>query len=37
MADYESALDTAAAIRRKEVSPLEVLDAALARVDQRNP
>lgn len=32
-----SALDTAAAIRAREVSPLEVLDATLARIDERNP
>jgi amidase len=37
MTEYESALETAAAIRRREVSPLEVLDATLARVDERNP
>lgn len=37
MSDYETALGTAAAIRRKEVSPLEVLDATLARVDELNP
>jgi len=35
--DFPTALDTAAAIRRKEASPLEVLDATLARVDERNP
>jgi amidase len=34
--DLSSALTTAAAIRSKEVSPLEVLDACLARVDQVN-
>ena len=32
--DLSSALTTAAAIRSKEVSPLEVLDACLARVDE---
>jgi amidase len=37
MNDFASALDTAAAIRRKDVSPLEVLDASLDRVDKRNP
>jgi amidase len=37
MNDQASALDTATAIRTKEVSPLEVLDATLARVDARNP
>ena len=37
MDEYASAVDTAAAIRAKEVSPLEVLDAALARVDARDP
>ncbi len=34
---YASALDVAAAIRAREVSPLEVLDDCLARVDARNP
>ena len=34
---HTSALDIAAAIRAKEVSPLEVLDYCLARVDARNP
>ncbi len=37
MDDHASALDVAAAIRAKEVSPLEVLDDCLARVDRRNP
>src|ERR1039458_152712 len=37
MDDFASALDTAAAIRRKDVSPLEVLDDSLDRVDRRNP
>ena len=37
MTDLSTALDTAAAIRRREVSPLEVLDATLARIDQHNP
>jgi amidase len=37
MDQYASALEVAAAIRAKEVSPLEVLDACLARVDARNP
>ncbi|HEV3266062.1 MAG TPA: amidase [Acidimicrobiales bacterium] len=37
MDEFASALDTAAAIRRKEVSPLEVLDATLSRIDRRNP
>ena len=37
MDEYASAIDTAAAIRTKEVSPLEVLDACLARIDERNP
>jgi len=36
MDEHASAIDTAAAIRAKEVSPLEVLDATLARVDARN-
>jgi len=37
MDEFASAIDTAAAIRAKEVSPLEVLDACLARIDARNP
>jgi amidase len=37
MDEYASALDVAAAIRAKEVSPLEALDETLARVDARNP
>jgi amidase len=37
MNEFTSALDTAAAIRRKEASPLEVLEATLSRVDRRNP
>ena len=37
MDPHASALDTAAAIRSKEVSPLEVLEATLARIDRRNP
>ena len=37
MDEHASAIDTAAAIRAKEVSPLEVLDATLARIDARNP
>jgi amidase len=37
MDEHTSAIDTAAAIRNREVSPLEVLDACLARVDDRNP
>ena len=37
MDEHASAIDTAAAIRTKEVSPLEVLEATLARVDARNP
>jgi amidase len=35
--EYASAVEIAAAIRSKEVSPLEVLDACLLRVDDRNP
>ncbi len=35
--DLSSALSTAAAIRSREVSPLEVLEHCLARVDQANP
>jgi amidase len=37
MDEHASALDVAAAIRTKEVSPVEVLDGCLARVDARNP
>ncbi|HEX7443676.1 MAG TPA: amidase, partial [Acidimicrobiales bacterium] len=37
MDEHASAIDTATAIRTKEVSPLEVLEATLARVDARNP
>ena len=37
MDQHASALETAAAIRAREVSPLEVLDAALARIDARDP
>ena len=37
MDEHTSAIDTAAAIRNREVSPLEVLDACLARVDERDP
>ncbi|HEX3461142.1 MAG TPA: amidase [Acidimicrobiales bacterium] len=37
MDEFTSALDTAAAIRSKAVSPLEVLDATLARIDRLNP
>jgi amidase len=37
MDEHPSALEVAAAIRSKEVSPLEVLDACLARVDAANP
>ena len=37
MDEFASAIDTAAAIRAGEVSPLEVLDATLARIDARNP
>ncbi len=35
--DTSSALDLAAAIRRREVSPTEVMDATLAAVEARNP
>jgi amidase len=34
---FPSALDAAAAVRAKQVSPLELVDAALARVDRLNP
>lgn len=37
MEPFASALETASAIRRREVSPLEVLEACLARVDRLNP
>ena len=37
MDEHASAIDTAAAIRAKEVSPLEVLEATLTRIDARNP
>ncbi len=37
MDEHASALDVAAAIRAREVSPLEVLDDCLDRVDARNP
>ena len=37
MDEHASALDMAAAIRSHEVSPLEVLEATLARIDARNP
>jgi amidase len=37
MDEHASAIDTARAIRNREVSPLEVLDACLARIDARNP
>ena len=37
MDEHASALDVAAAIRNLDVSPLEVLEATLARIDARNP
>ncbi len=37
MDEHSSALEVAAAIRARDVSPLEVLDATLERVDARNP
>ena len=37
MDEYETALEIASAIRAMDVSPLEVLDACLQRVDERNP
>jgi amidase len=37
MDDHASALELAAAIRTMEISPLEVLDSCLQRVDDRNP
>jgi amidase len=37
MDEHASAIETAAAIRARQVSPLEVLEATLARIDERNP
>ena len=37
MDEHATALDVAAAIRAMDVSPLEVLDACLKRIDERNP
>ncbi len=37
MDEHASAIETAAAIRAKEISPLEVLEATLARIDARDP
>ena len=37
MDEHASAIETAAAIRALDVSPLEVLEACLARIDDRNP
>jgi amidase len=37
MEPFTSALDVAAAIRAREVSPVEVLDACLERIDRLNP
>jgi amidase len=37
MDQYRSALELAAAIRAKEVSPSEVMDDTLRRIDERNP
>lgn len=37
MDEHATALEVATAIRKKEVSPVEVLDECLARVDARNP
>jgi len=37
MDEHASAIETAAAIRTKQVSPLEVLEATLDRIDRRNP
>src|SRR5580704_6534091 len=34
---FPSALDAAAAVRARKVSPLELVDAALERVDRLNP
>lgn len=34
---WTSAAELAAAIRSKELSPVELLDAVLARIDARNP
>jgi amidase/aspartyl-tRNA(Asn)/glutamyl-tRNA(Gln) amidotransferase subunit A len=37
LAETESAATLAARIRRKEVSPVEVVDAAIARIEEHNP
>ena len=37
LATTESAASLAAKIRRKEVSPVEVIDAAIARIEAHNP
>jgi amidase len=37
MTEFPTALETAAAIRHREVSPLEVLDDTLARIDRLDP
>ena len=34
---YLSATEIAARIRRREVSPVEVMDATIARIEKRNP
>src|ERR1700722_15700147 len=34
---YVSATELAARIRRREVSPVEVMEAAIARIEKRNP
>ena len=37
MDEHATALEIAAAIRAMDISPLEVLDACLQRIDERNP
>ena len=34
---YTTAAELAARIRRRELSPLEVIDATIARIEERNP
>ena len=34
---YMSATELAGRIRRRELSPVEVMDATIARIEQRNP
>lgn len=37
MTEFRSALDTAAAVRRGEISPTELMDETLSRIEARNP